>query len=278
MCHRGTARAAGGCGRQFNSASFGAIIPLNLDFPQPEERTDCRMERFLKDATAAASDTELWEIFARHLEARGFQSFGYIQFAMGNLVPVQIMGKFRNFPEEWMERYRGGLWEGDPVRSLVAIHPAPFRWREVEAIRSLSPEEIAYKAAVESYDFTDALFVPVFGPGSRNGYLAISLFSAENDLDASLLSELRVICQFMHQRYCELVPPEVTQTVTLSKREREVLRWVSRGKSNSVIAEILGVSINTVDTHLRRIYSKLNVSDRVSAALAGLSKGFIALD
>lgn len=53
----------------------------------------------------------------------------------------------------------------------------------------------------------------------------------------------------------------------LSKRELEVMRWVSLGKSNSVVAEILGISVGSVDTYMRRIFQKLGVNDRTSAAL-----------
>ena len=51
--------------------------------------------------------------------------------------------------------------------------------------------------------------------------------------------------------------------------------WVAKGKSNSVIADIIGISPNTVDTYLRRIFEKLEVSDRVTAALRGLAIGLI---
>lgn len=61
----------------------------------------------------------------------------------------------------------------------------------------------------------------------------------------------------------------------LTPRERDILAWVARGKSNSVIGDVLGISPHTVDTHLRRIYAKLGVSDRISAALAGVGIGLI---
>ncbi|MFO1141106.1 MAG: helix-turn-helix transcriptional regulator [Amaricoccus sp.] len=61
-------------------------------------------------------------------------------------------------------------------------------------------------------------------------------------------------------------------------RRAEVLVWVARGKSNGSIADILGISAHTVDAHLRRIYLKLGVADRLSAALRGLGFGIINLD
>ena len=57
-----------------------------------------------------------------------------------------------------------------------------------------------------------------------------------------------------------------------------MLTWVARGKTNASIGDILGISAHTVDAHLRRIYLKLGVADRISAALAGLGFGLISLD
>jgi LuxR family maltose regulon positive regulatory protein len=52
----------------------------------------------------------------------------------------------------------------------------------------------------------------------------------------------------------------------LSVRELEVLRLVAVGLSNREIAEALYLSVNTVKTHLQRIYGKLGVSSRTAAA------------
>ncbi len=46
---------------------------------------------------------------------------------------------------------------------------------------------------------------------------------------------------------------------TLTSREREVLGWVTAGKTNAQIADILGASPATVAKHLERIYEKLGV-------------------
>ena len=51
----------------------------------------------------------------------------------------------------------------------------------------------------------------------------------------------------------------------LTPREREVLLWVGRGKSNAEIAAILGLKPATVSKHLERIYPKLGVENRTAA-------------
>jgi DNA-binding NarL/FixJ family response regulator len=52
----------------------------------------------------------------------------------------------------------------------------------------------------------------------------------------------------------------------LTAREVEVLRLVAQGLSDAQAAERLYVSINTVKTHLRSIYTKLDVPSRTAAA------------
>lgn len=61
----------------------------------------------------------------------------------------------------------------------------------------------------------------------------------------------------------------------LSPREREVLRWIARGKTNAEIAIILGISRHTVDTHIRRTFVKLETSDRTSAAIKAIREGLL---
>jgi DNA-binding response OmpR family regulator/DNA-binding CsgD family transcriptional regulator len=63
------------------------------------------------------------------------------------------------------------------------------------------------------------------------------------------------------------VEEEVLQkTLAISSRESEVLLWVSRGKSNREIGEILTISPRTVDKHIAQIFAKLGVANRASAA------------
>ena len=54
-------------------------------------------------------------------------------------------------------------------------------------------------------------------------------------------------------------------TVSLTGREVEILKLISKGLSNSEIAEGLGVTNNTIKTHIKNIYGKLQVNRRVQA-------------
>ncbi|MEO8316618.1 MAG: response regulator transcription factor [Pseudomonadota bacterium] len=56
------------------------------------------------------------------------------------------------------------------------------------------------------------------------------------------------------------------QQLGVTGREAEVLLWLSRGKSNREIGQILGISPRTVNKHLEQIFVKLGVENRASAA------------
>jgi DNA-binding response OmpR family regulator/DNA-binding CsgD family transcriptional regulator len=60
------------------------------------------------------------------------------------------------------------------------------------------------------------------------------------------------------------------QRLAVTLREAEVLLWITRGKSNRDIGEILGLSPRTVNKHLEHIYTKLGVENRSSAAAVAL--------
>ena len=56
--------------------------------------------------------------------------------------------------------------------------------------------------------------------------------------------------------------------IALTHRQRHILRLIASGHSTRSIAEQLGISFNTADTHIRRLYSKLSIRTRVEAAHA----------
>jgi len=70
----------------------------------------------------------------------------------------------------------------------------------------------------------------------------------------------------------ETVP--LADAFNLTPRELEVLLWVSRGKTNRDIGDILGLSPRTVNKHLEHIYEKLGVETRTAAAAMAMRVGF----
>jgi len=61
----------------------------------------------------------------------------------------------------------------------------------------------------------------------------------------------------------------------LSERERDVLRWISLGASNKVVAQKLSISPSTVRTHVESVFRKLECSTRAAATLKATQLGLL---
>ena len=61
----------------------------------------------------------------------------------------------------------------------------------------------------------------------------------------------------------------------LSNREREILALLADGLGNKQIAARLGISTNTVKTHLELLFEKLGVSSRAEAVAEGVKQGVL---
>ena len=62
---------------------------------------------------------------------------------------------------------------------------------------------------------------------------------------------------------------------TLTPREHEVLSLIARGFSYAEIARLQGLSVHTVQTHIKRIYSKLSVHSKSEAVFEATQMGLI---
>ena len=62
---------------------------------------------------------------------------------------------------------------------------------------------------------------------------------------------------------------------SLSEREIEVLKAVAEGHANKVIAMDLGISVETVKTHLARSLGKLGAQDRTDAVVRAIRRGIL---
>ena len=68
-----------------------------------------------------------------------------------------------------------------------------------------------------------------------------------------------------------------TSTATLSRREQEILALLADGLVNKQIAARLGISTNTVKTHLELLFEKLGVTTRAEAVATGVKRGLLLL-
>lgn len=70
--------------------------------------------------------------------------------------------------------------------------------------------------------------------------------------------------------------PMTSQVPTLTQREREVLRLLADGLANDAIGAELGISVETVRTHIRKAMDKLGADTRTHAVATALRQSLIS--
>ena len=150
--------------------------------------------------------------------------------------------------------------------------PTPFYWFDVDVGPEQSQKR-ALLADLRTAGFSDGIAVPVFVRQGDIAYFGLSAPGERINLSDAQLLELQILCQHMHMRFNQLAREK--KSARLSPRELQVLALLVQGQSNARIAEALALSSHTVDTLVRRCFQKLEASNRIEAALAGVSQGLV---
>lgn len=183
----------------------------------------------------------------------------------------------RDCPIEYQKLYVGEDYRRrDPIPRLTFEHGPVLTWKRAEALAADSRDAQWFFGVLSEMGVTNWVSVALYGPRNRNGYAAIHFADDPADFDATKLARIQSLLSTAHLQICKIME-EGKPTVSLSDREREVLRWMGHGKSSSDIAAILDISPETVRTYVRRIYDKLETNDRVTATVRALKLGIVEL-
>lgn len=233
------------------------------------------MDAILRKIVVAPTLPFIWRHLSAYFRRQGFGMSGYHLLRAGSYQPASVP-LHSGLTRAQFTTYLSFAFQRLDIAPRAALAAGvPVRWSDVWGNAQVTPEEREMLDALRAVDFPDGYSMPCYGPQGRNGVVSIGKMSAETDVSPTQLSLLHFLAQAAHLRTCHLFAAEGRCDRQLSRREKEILDWVARGKSNGVIAEILEISSGTVDTYMRRIYEKLDVSDRTSAAVKGVGLGLI---
>jgi DNA-binding NarL/FixJ family response regulator len=139
----------------------------------------------------------------------------------------------------------------------------------IETIRRLSPD--ARILVLTTYP-DDAKVLRALRAGAA-GYLL------KNGIRKELLDAIRLVHSGRRAISPDIAYELAVHAVDepLTDRELTVLRLVADGQSNKQIASQLGLSAETLETHLKNIFAKLDVNDRTEAVTVAARRGFIEL-
>lgn len=215
------------------------------------------------------------EVFKRLEDAAIALGFEHVAYGFQSPLPLSRpkVTLLNNYPGSWQERYvQAGYLKVDPTVARGRRSQAPIIWTDqvFADAQSLWDEARAHGLRIGwAQSSLDGL-----GAG---GMLTLSRSCQSltpQELDANQL-KMRWLVQVAHLAFSRLLRcSPAKESHTLSCRELEVLKWSADGKSAQDIADILNVSKNTVDFHIKNSVTKLQVPNKtaavVRAALLGL--------
>lgn len=224
----------------------------------------------LGEAARASSVVAFRRAILRILDAIEFEALYFLAPVVADRRVGRVVWNI-GFPAELEREYKAGGWKVDPLPDIALNRASAFRWSDAPRLARLSERQKQFIA-----DIGEGVAVHCTGPYARAGFVGIGRPKHPERLDDAALRKVQVAAQLCFQRYCDLVGGATEEPPDLSKRELDVIRWIGEGKSNAVIAEILGITKNSVDSYVKRIFGKLGVSDRTSAAVRAVALGLIA--
>lgn len=200
--------------------------------------------------------------------ALGFDNFN---LSFEKREPEEFMSDpdFTTWPTEEMAHYLAAGWaRRDPMLEYAASAGPPLLWRTADWRSERFPD---YHSYLRSVGVRAGVTAPIAGrPGTYSALTALSYEPRDHRPDtaeaASILGMVTIarasalgITNALHDHSARAL-------ALLSDKQREILRWVAAGKSNSEIAVIMGQTRRAIDYHLAEILRKLGVTSRVRAA------------
>jgi len=146
----------------------------------------------------------------------------------------------------------------------------------IEATRRLGVESPRTRVLALSMH-KDSVYVREILRAGARGYLL------KDAIDRDLVAAIRAVARgegYLSPAVSDAVLSDYRRHVTdpldlLTSREREVLQLIAEGKTNKEIANLLKLSVYTVDSHRGRIMEKLNVHTTSDLVRFAMRKGLI---
>ena len=161
------------------------------------------------------------------------------------------------------------LIHAHPLVRYHSCHPDGGAWRVSDSlsINAFKRQEL-YADYYQRIGIDHVVAVPIVS--NRQMVISFVLNRAGRDFtdgECQLLNRLRPALANLYRMTLMTARLPRQPHITLTPREREVLRWVGAGKSDAQVAAILGLSTRTVQKHLENSYVKLGVENRTAAAM-----------
>jgi LuxR family transcriptional regulator len=207
------------------------------------------------------------------------QALGFEHCAYGLRAPYPLANPqtfiLNNYPVPWQQRYGSQNYlEIDPTVSHGRRTHAPLVWsnKVFRSTRQLWDEAQSFGLRVGwSQSNFDAVGVGGMLTLSRSGEALSDTELADKEF------KMHWLVNVSHLALSRILVPRLTQqsTTVLTAREIEILRWSADGKTSSEVSDILAVSENTVNFHVKNAISKLQAPNKTSAVVRAAMLGLL---
>lgn len=236
------------------------------------------------DIGAASSGAELQDILQKIVEGCGFAAFSFVDQLHAGVSNPSVINSIKGaFDRDYRTE---GLIAVDPVLPVVRRSNTPFTWDSVPLPPRLGRRiPGAMKTLHLAYDhgYRDGLVIPFHYVDSlgrpRSAVCTFFWSEAQAEFTRSMSEHrayLHMVLLYWAQRAVSLndgvggQPARTNDNAqsdppVLTDREREVLAWAARGKTVQDTADILSISSDTVETHIRACIRKLEASNKTHA-------------
>lgn len=181
-----------------------------------------------------------------------------------------------DYPDAWATIYAGfELARVDPVQRASERTMTGFAWRQIESIIPLTRTDRQIFSVARENGIGDGYTVPRHVPGEASGSCTF-VVRPENDIPEQYFPLAEIVGAVAIDNARRLVgyqPPN--QKPILSERQRECVLWSARGKTAGEIAQILGISEETVNQHLKLARERYDVHSRQTLIICAMFDGLI---
>jgi len=222
------------------------------------------LSKIIQELNLARNPDELFQVYLKGIKLFGYDYAMYAMVSKDKNKPLPSFF-FSNYPQEWLEIYAEKYTLIDPVRDYGLLDFKPFYWKDLSKHMKLSKEQKRVLSHSEEFGLLNGIGIsfPTSYKDSVSGVgLAQKKITPLSELDLYSLHFLTAHFNFLYTG--SLYNSDAYE---LSPREKEILTWCSYGKTNWEISKILNISTHTVDFHLRNIYQKFNVNNKISATV-----------
>jgi len=231
---------------------------------------------FLRTAGGCKTLDELQFRFAVAANSLGFDRFSCAQVRGPGGASVQPHVLFGQAYQAWDDYYLSqGYLQKDPCVRRLFLSPNYFAWSDTPLER-LNPIGRQIREDASDGGLRNGFVVPIHGDdGELFGVRMMSPDAAFDPEARNLLNVMATLYAVIGVDRAKSAIESVIKDSPLSPREAECLTWVSEGKSDWDIAEILRISQWTVHEHIERAKSKIGVRSRTKAAVVAAASGWL---